>query len=281
MPRRTRFLWPLALALVGILGSAIYYGIVWPRHLHRDWQIADVIRLSRPDSLALGPDGRLSYVTLETIPGFLVQLTPDGPKTVFGDFGEPDGLLLLDDGVVVSEEDADGRVMLYNFASAKMRILARLDHPEGLLRLPDGRLLVSQDVPQGRVIAITPDDAPPATLVDGLDQPEGLCHMPDGRIAIAESGSGRILAYGPAGLQVWADDLDGIDQIACGDDGSVWAVQSAVRSGRLVRIKDDRRQLIMNRLREPQGIALAADGSVYLAETRANRVLHLKPRAAP
>jgi sugar lactone lactonase YvrE len=280
MQRRTRIAWLLALALLAGLGYGIYYGIVWPRHLHRDWRIADVIRLSRPDSLALGPDGHLQYVTLETIPGFLVQLTPDGPKTVFGDFGEPDGLLLLDDSVMVSEEDAGGRVLLYNFASAKLRVLARLDYPEGLLQLPDGRLLVSQDVPQGRVVTVTPDGQT-STLVEGLDQPEGLCLMPDGRVAIAESGSGRILAFGPAGLQVFAEDLEGIDQIACGDDGSVWVVQSAVRSGRLVRIKDGRRRLIMSHLREPQGVALAADGSVYLAETRANRVLHLKPRVTP
>lgn len=280
MQRCTRIASLLALALAAGLGYGIYYGIVWPQQLHRDWRIADVIRLSRPDSLALGPDGHLKYVTLETIPGFLVQLTPDGPKTVFGDFGEPDGLLLLDDGIMVSEEDADGRVLLYNVASAKLRVLARLDYPEGLLQLPDGRLLVSQDVPQGRVLAITPDGET-STFLEGLDQPEGLCLMPDGRVAIAESGSGRILAFGPAGLQVLADDLEGIDQIACGDDGSLWLVQGAVRSGRLVRIKDGRRRLIMSHLREPQGIALAADGSVYLAETRANRVLHLKPRSTP
>ena len=75
-----------------------------------------------------------------------------------------------------------------------------------------------------------------------------------------------------------ADDLDGVDQIACGADGSLWAVQRAVRSGRLVQIKDGHRSVIMSHLREPQGIAVAPDGGVYLAETRANRVLHLKPR---
>mgnify|MGYP001174150030 FL=1 len=277
MRRRSRVLTLLTALLVVALAYGIYYGIRWPRQVHRDWQVVDKIRLSRPDSLVLGADGRLKYVTLETIPGFLVELTAEGPKTVFGDFGEPDGALLLDDAIVVSEEDAGGRVLLYHFASARLRVLARLDHPEGLLRQPDGRLLVAQDVPDGKLIEIA-DDGSTRTLLDGIDQPEGLCRLPDGRIGIAESGRGRILAHGPAGPEVLADDLDGIDQIACGADGSLWAVQSAVRSGRLVRIKDGRRRVIMSHLREPQGIALAPDGSVYLAETRANRILHLKPR---
>lgn len=277
MRRRSRILTLLATLLAAGLAYGIYYGIRWPRHVHRDWQIVDKIRLSRPDSLALGADGRLQYVTLETVPGFLVELTPDGPKTVFGDFGEPDGVLLLDDAIVVSEEDQDGRVLLYHFASARLRVLARLDHPEGLLQQPDGGLVVAQDVQDGKLIEIA-NDGNTRTLVDGLDQPEGLCRLPDGRIGIAESGRGRILAHGPDGIEVLAEDLDGIDQLACGADGSLWAVQSAVRSGRLVHIKAGQRRAIMTHLREPQGIALAPDGSVYLAETRANRVLHIKPR---
>ena len=276
MRRRSRLFALLGTLVAAALVYGVYYGIRWPRHLHRDWRIAEVIRLSRPDGLALDADGRLKYVTLETIPGFLVERTPEGPKTVFGDFGEPDGLLVREDGIVVTEEDPDGRVMLYNPTTAKLRVLARLDHPDGLLAQADGRLLVSQDVAQGRVIEIAADGST-RTVVDGLDRPGGLCRLPDGRVGIAESGSGRILAFGPAGLEVLAEDLDGINQLACGADGSLWAVQSAVRSGRLVHIKDGRRRVIIRHLREPQGIAVAPDGSVYLAETRANRVLHLKP----
>jgi glucose/arabinose dehydrogenase len=267
----------LGALLTAALAYGLYYGIRWPRHLHRDWQIADKIHLSRPDSLVLGPDGRLQYVTLETVPGFLVELTPDGPKTVFGDFSAPDGALLLDDTIVVTEQEPGGRVLLYHFGSDRLRVLARLDHPEGLLRQPDGRLVVAQSLPAGKLIEIANDGSTP-TLIDGLHKPKGLCRLPDGRIGIAESGRGRILAHGPAGIEVLAENLDGIDQLACGADGSLWAVQNAVRSGRLVRIKNGRQRVIMRHLRGPQGIALAPDGSVYLAETRANRVLHLKPR---
>jgi sugar lactone lactonase YvrE len=277
MRRRSRVLTLLGGLVAAALAYGVYFGTRWPQHLHHAWQIAGKLRVSRPDSVALGPDGALKYVTLETIPGFLVELTPEGPKTVFGDFGEPDGLLLLDDAVVVAEKDHDGRVMSYNFASARLRVLARLDHATGLLRQPGGRLVVAQDLPQGRLSEIS-DDGTVRTLVDGLYKPEGLCRLTDGRIGIAESGTGRILAWGPAGTEVLADDVEGVDRIACGADGSVWAVQGAVRSGRLLRIKDGRRRVIMNRLREPQGIAVAPDGSVYVAETRANRVLHLKPR---
>lgn len=277
MRRRSRVLTLLAGLLAAALAYGVYYGIRWPRHLHTDWQVVGKVRLSRPDALALDADGRLRYVTLETIPGFLVELTADGPKTVFGDFGEPDGLLLLDDGIVVAEDDPNGRVMRYDIGSAKLRVLARLDHPSGLLRLPDDRLLVTQDLPDGRLLEIGAEGEA-KTVLDGLDRPRGLCRLPDGRIGIAESGRDRILAHGPAGVEVLAEHLDGLRQLACGSDGSLWVVQSAVRSGRLVLIKDGRRRVIARHLREPQGIALVPDGSLYLAETRANRVLHLKPR---
>jgi sugar lactone lactonase YvrE len=277
MRRRPGALTLLALAVVGALAYGAYYGIRWPRHVHRGWQVADKIHVSRPDSLVLGADGRLKYVTLETIPGFLVELTANGPKTVFGDFGEPDGLLLLDGALAMSERETNGRVMVYNLTSAKLRVLARLDYPTGLLREPDGRLVVAQDLEAGRLTAIA-EDGTTTTLLDGLDKPDGLCRLPDGRIGIAERGTGRILAHGPAGTEVLAQDVDDVDQIACGADGSLWVVQSGMRSGRLLRIKDGKRQLIIRHLRHPQGVALAPDGSVYVAETRANRVLHLKPR---
>ncbi len=263
-----------AVALILVLVGGAYYGARWPLHVREGWKITEKIRLSRPASLALGPDGRLRYVALETIPGLLVELTPGGPKTVFGDFGEPDGLLALDDSVLVSETDPDGRVMAYNTTTARLRVLARMDKPEGLLRRPDGSVVVAQSVSEGRLWVLR-EGAEPAVLVDGLSSPKGLCNLPDGRIGIAESGTGRILAHGPAGLEVLAQDLDDIDQLACGADGSLWAVISRVRSGKLVRIEDGKRRTIARRLRQPQGIALRPDGGLYLAESRANRVLHL------
>lgn len=260
----------LGLALVG----GAYYGARWPLQLRDGWKITEKIRLSRPASLALNADGRLRYVALETIPGLLVELTPDGPKTVFGDFGEPDGLLALDNSLLVSEADSDGRVMAYNPATKRLRVLARMDKPESLLRRPDGSVVVAQNVRDGRLWALR-EGAEPTVLLNGLNSPEGLCNLPDGRIGIAESGTGRILAHGPAGLEVLAEDLDGIDQLACGADGSLWAVINRVRSGKLIRIGQGERRTIARHLRQPQGIALLPDGSLYLAESRANRVLHL------
>jgi hypothetical protein len=266
-----------ALALILALAGGLYYGARWPLQVRDGWKISEKIRLSRPASLSLGKDGRLQYAALETIPGLLVELTPEGPKTVFGDFGEPDGLLAQDDAVLVSEADPDGRVMAYNTRTARLRVLARMDKPEGLLRRPDGSVVVAQSVPQGRLWVLR-EGAEPEVLAEGLSSPKGLCNLPDGRIGIAESGTGRILAHGPAGLEVLADGLDGIDQLACGADGSLWAVISRVRSGKLIRIANGKQRTIARRLRQPQGIALLPDGGLYLAESRANRVLRLTPQ---
>lgn len=266
----------LLLAGVAVVGAACC-GALWPLQLAADWKLIDTIDLPRPDSLAVDAAGRLRYVTLETRPGRLVELTAAGPRTVFGEFGEPDGLLASAGSLIVTEEEPAGRIMAYDLATATPRVLARMASPEGLLRRPDGGVVVSQDRPDGKLWLLR-DDAAPQLLADGLDQPEGLCALPDGRIGIAESGRGRILAWGPAGMQVLAEDLDGIDQLACGADGSLWAVLSQTRRGELIHIRSGHRRVIASHLREPQGITLGADGSVYLAETRADRVLHLAPR---
>lgn len=264
------------LALAALLG-ACGYGALWPLRLAGDWKLVDTIDVPQPDSLAVDAGGQLRYVTTQTRPGRLLELTATAARNVVGDLGEPDGLLAGTGELIVTEEEPAGRVMAYDPASATLRVLARMDSPEGLLRRPDGSLVVAQDLPEGKLWLLR-DAAAPEVLVDGLDQPEGLCILPDGRIGIAESGRGRILAWGSAGIEVLADHLEGIDQLACGVDGSLWAVLSHTRSGRLVLVRDGRRHTIARHLREPQGIALAADGSVYLAETRADRVLHLAPR---
>ncbi|WP_372696471.1 hypothetical protein [Immundisolibacter sp.] len=275
--KRARRLRLIGLGIALGLFAGLVYGIRWPMHLHRHWHITETIPLSRPNSLALDDDGALRYVTQATIPGALVRLTDTRPKLVFGDFGEPDGLLVEDRILTVSEAEDDGRVMAYNRDTARLRVLARMQRPEGLLRRPDGSLVVAQNVPEGRLWVLR-DDAEPAVLVEGLNKPESLCNLPDGRIGIAESGRGRIVAYGPQGLEVLADDLDNIDRLACPADGSLWAVISRVRSGRLVHIVDGRHRTIARHLRQPQGIVLLPDGSLYLAESRANRVLRLAPR---
>jgi hypothetical protein len=266
-----------ALTLILALAGGMYYGARWPLQVRDGWKITEKVRLSRPASLSLGKDGRLQYVALETIPGLLVELTPDGPKTVFGDFGEPDGLLAQDNAVLVSEADPDGRVMAYNVDTARLRVLARMDKPEGLLRRPDGSVVVAQSVSEGRLWLLR-EGAEQAVLVEGLSSPKGLCNLPDGRIGIADSGTGRILAHGPAGLEVLAEDLDGLDQLACGADGSLWAVISRIRSGKLIRIANGKQRTIARRLRQPQGIVLLPDGGLYLAESRANRVLRITPQ---
>lgn len=264
-----------ALGALAVLGAA-GYGVLWPLRVATGWQLVDTIDLPRPDSLALDKDGRPRYVTTQTRPGRLLELTATEPRVVFGDFGEPDGLLLGPGTVIVTEEEDDGRVMEYDLANATVRVLGRMNSPEGVLRRADGSLLVAQDQPQGHLWLLR-EGAAPVSLVDGLDRPEGLCNLPDGRIGIAESGRGRILAHGPTGLEVLAEGLDDIDQLACGADGTLWAVLSRVRSGKLIRIKDGQWLTIARHLRQPQGVALLPDGSLYLAETRANRVLRLSP----
>lgn len=56
-----------------------------------------------------------------------------GSRTVFGDFGEPDGLLVGAGTAIVTEEEPAGRVMAYD-----------LREPQGIVLADDGSLYVAE-----------------------------------------------------------------------------------------------------------------------------------------
>ncbi len=266
----------LLLAIVVVVGGA-GYGALWPLQLAADWKVIDTIALPRPDSLAVDAAGRLHYVSLETGPGRLVELTAAGPRTVFGEFGEPDGLLAGAASLIVTEEKnrPDG-----SWPTTLQPPHCAYWHAWTVPRACcDGRTAAWWCLRTGR----TGNCGCCATTLRRscwqtawTSRRECACCR---TVASASPSRAADESWpgGSAGIQILAENLDGIDQLACGADGSLWGVISQNRSGKLIRMENGRRRVIARHLRQPQGIALAPDGTVYLAETRADRVLHLAP----
>lgn len=114
----------------------------------------------------------------------------------------------------------------------------KFDHPTGLAADPEGNLYVSETF-QGLIKKITPDGKV-TTLISNLEEPMGLCWA-NGALYAAESGGNRILRVTASGqLSVVAGS---------GESGSADgpALQASF-SG-------------------PKGVAVAADGAVYAADT--------------
>lgn len=226
------------------------------------------------DNLAMAPDGSL-YATQE-LPngaGKVIRLRRGEITMVASGFSRPDGLLLRGKFLFITEEIAEGRVLEFDLASKKQRVLATLHNPEGIDTLPDGDLVVSEDSINGRLLRVRRDGARAVEVIlGGLNRPEGLVARPDGAVIFAETATGRVLSYRSGEVNVVVDDLDEPDQVEIAPDGSLWITEDT-RDGRLLRLKDDSLETVLSGLRSPQGMAFGSDGSVWLAERGRQRLL--------
>lgn len=237
--------------------------------------------LTAVDNIAFADDARF-YATLERKPpdGALVRIEDGRGVVVLGGLDRPDGLAARGGRLYITEEISRGRVLAFSPGSGAPRVLARVDGAEGIDFLPDGDLVVGEDLAGGRVLRLTADGGLEPIAI-GLQRPEGLCVDGAGRIFVAETLSGRILEVraGAAPRSVVLG-LDEPDQIECGADGSLWITEDA-RPGRMLRYADGRLETMVDRLVAPQGMALHPDGSVYVAEQGRGRILRFLRNKAP
>jgi sugar lactone lactonase YvrE len=226
------------------------------------------------DNLVMAPDGSL-YATQE-LPngaGKVIRLQRGEVTMVASGFSRPDGLLLRGKLLFITEEIPEGRVLEFDLASKKQRVLATLHNPEGIDTLPDGDLVVSEDSINGRLLRVRRDGARAVEVIlGGLNRPEGLVARPDGAVIFAETATGRVLSYRSGEVNVVVDDLDEPDQVEIAPDGSLWITEDT-RDGRLLRLKDGALETVLSGLRSPQGMAFGSDGSVWLAERGRQRLL--------
>ena len=239
------------------------------------WKYRVVTRnLPGIDNLVMAPDGSL-YATQE-LPngaGKVIRLRRGEVTMVASGFSRPDGLLLRGKFLFITEEIPEGRVLEFDLASKKQRVLATLHNPEGIDTLPDGDLVVSEDSINGRLLRVRRDGTKAVEVIlGGLNRPEGLVARPDGAVIFAETATGRVLSYKSGEVNVVVDDLDEPDQVEIAPDGSLWITEDT-RDGRLLRLKDGALETVLSGLRSPQGMAFGSDGSVWLAERGRQRIL--------
>ena len=143
---------------------------------------------------------------------------------------------------------------------------ALLNGPQGLEAAADGTVFIA-DTGNHRIRAVAPDgtirtvagaaqgfdgDGGPATQAS-LNAPRGLALAADGALLVADSGNHRVRRIGPDGVIA---TVAGNGAAASGGDGG-----PAGAAG----------------LNRPSDVAVAADGSVFVAETGGNRVRRIAP----
>lgn len=247
-----------------------------------------------PSHLAVGPDGTI-YVA-DTGNHAIRQVTPGGDvSTVAGDgiAGAGDGhgaRLRAPVGVAVT---ADGRVVVADTYNDRIVILGA-SGASGASGAWSLRTLAGSGVPG---------------LVDGagtaaaFDTPTGVAALPDGSVIVADTGNhalrriaadGTVTTVSSIGLSGSADLLWRPLGVAAGSEGRLYVTDARARVVELV--PDGGRRVLAGSvpgfatgvgtaalMREPAGIAVAADGRVVVADTLNGliRVLDLPARLGP
>ena len=109
-----------------------------------------------------------------------------------------------------------------------------------------------------------PTQAPP------LISPFNLVVEPRGTLLVADGGSGRIVRVDPGTgrRSVFAAGLGTVYDLVYGRGGLYVSTSTQV-----VRFAGGEKQVVLRGLHDPIGIAVARDGSIYVAEATRNRVL--------
>lgn len=231
--------------------------------------------LTSVDNIYFSDEGVL-YATLERANsrGELVRITNGVPEQLLTGLNRPDGLVGSGHYLFVTEEVMSGRIIRYDLYTHQSRVISTdIQNSEGIDVMANGDLIISEDMPTGRLLRIDQQGHIHVLLHD-LPRPEGLCINSEGNIFVALTTTGEIISYDKGLHQTIYAGLNKPDQIECATDGSLWITEDR-NPGRLLRLNNGVLQTIMSDLNYPQGIALHQDGSVYIAEQGKDRILKL------
>lgn len=278
MRRVPRLGWRQGLALgVAVLAAGFAYP-AW-RHFHpvsaaEGWRYREVAAdIPMVSALALDADGSL-FVTQEfsSRRGSLLRLLPNGERQpVLGELSKPDGLVMFQGGLVVSQEG--GPLPVFLLRDGQRQALFDGNDVEGVAT--DGQTLYAiEDLPRGRLLSYDPLQRRLAVLRDGLEEGEGVARCPDGRLFYTEKAKGWVKQWQPGGTDTLvAAGLDAPGFVQCSADG-LWITEDATHGARVLLVQPDSRLVtVLSHLRSAQTLIPRGDGHYLVAEQGRNRIL--------
>ncbi len=259
--------------------------------------------------VAVAADGTL-YVA-DRGAGVIYRLAPSGQLTVaVAGLDRPAGLALDPAGRLLIAEEKAGRVLRLEPDGILSVLATGIKKPRWLAVSPDGALYVSAhrlqppdgaDETEGREILRLVPGGSPTVVASGLRRLEGLARLNGALVAATrgfESGpesAGMLLWYpvsadGSLGAPlIWVETglkqpvglvLDRLGAFYVSSKELAVGIDTAKRAVGKVH-PDARLSAFAEHLEDPQGVALGPEGSLYLADGKAGRLLRFRAPPAP
>lgn len=226
------------------------------------------VRLHGTYDVAVAPDGslligdssnrvlRYRNGTLEVLARlpFPVEVAPD-PRGGIG---------------VVHQE----RYVRHVAADGSMRVVAELEQPTAHAYAADGTLYVSEL--GGRVRRVDTSGVVTTLVGTGLNRPHGLAVIGD-TLYVCDTFDNELLAVdvGTGAVRTLARNLNTPVDVAAGPDGALYVGDYG--NGRIARVTAAGETSTWAALLGANGVAVAADGTVYATERERPRVLRIDP----
>ena len=220
-----------------LVASAAMNGCIWQFAVTGE-RLKLVAGLQRPMHLAVEQGGDV-YVSVATPQGNIFRIAPDGSRVIR---------------------------------------LRGIQNPVGLATDNFGRLYIAESVPRGRILRYADDEL--LTWAEDLNRPTGLATDDSGNVFVLES-TGRLLRMRFNGARhpvVPAGLLRQPQEILYSPAFAGIFVTENVSRGRLcfIDIEDGAVTSLLYDLRRPHGLALDAEGNLYIAESDRKRVLRIR-----
>lgn len=240
--------------------------------------------LTFPRDIAAGPDGVVvadstAVRLIDPATGQVRELA----RRLATEIQFPSGVSVHGDHLVFAS-DLVGTVQVVDRAGHPVRQAAGFQQPADAVELDDGGLVVAEPT-AGRLVR-TDGTGAPRPLAEGLGTPTGLTVTGDGRILVTDASGGRLLGVDPVNgtVTVVATELGAPRSVATTPDGAVVVLDAG---GRVLRLEPGSARatvlaegIAVGYLDAPHprsgGIAVTADGTVYVAADKENSVYALR-----
>jgi sugar lactone lactonase YvrE len=239
-------------------------------------QIAENLPL--PNALNVGPDGKIYFPAIGANEIWRVALEGGKPEVFATNMAVPTAVKFDSKGSLISTQGASGEILCFDLQSGERKVVAKMRPGIDNFALTDNdRMFVSHFV-DGGVAEIMPDGTERRLVPPGFCGPMGIAIADDGTIYAADGISMAAVArdgsHHRVGLLFDGHFPGFVRGVAKGAKGSLVVTTSGGNVTSYHPVTHEM-EVLATELHELYGVAIGADGTVFVADGGEGRVLEI------